>query len=323
MQSKKQSKLSLAVGAAILGLGLNAQAEVSISGHVSYNMVDRDSEENLAFQRNGFSESRFRFIANTDVDDLTVGIVQEFGIAEGEGAEDARRQEVLLTGDFGGLRLGQGNDAGDGILNGDLSGTAIIQPLASLSAAYGYSSSDYNGFDPGRGERIRYDSPKLAGAVVISGQIGEDNENELALAYKKKFDDGSSIRGGLFVSGSGEDEFGEDKDTDSSGFLIAYLHSSGFNIALTTAEKDNAAGDGEDGEFSAFKLGYKTGRHAVSISSGTSENAKNLGEVDATGIAYVFTMSKGVEFYAGSMEFDADDNSKDEDFVVLGSRVKF
>ena len=43
----------------------------------------------------------------------------------------------------------------------------------------------------------------------------------------------------------------------------------------------------------------------------------------ATGIAYVYTMAKGVELYAASQEFDSDDNDADEDFVLFGTRVKF
>ena len=306
----------LTVGVATLALAAPAQAEVKLSGHVAYNLVDRDSEEDLVFQRNGFSESRFRMILSKKLDNgLTVGMVEEVGIAEGEGGLDARRQEVIVKGGFGGIRFGQGNDAGDGNLNGELSGTSVIQPMASNATAYGYSSSNYNGFDPGRGERLRYDSPKLGGAV-ISAQIGENSETEIGLRYKTSFMEGDKFRLGAFVTNT-------DNDKDSSGVLLSYSLPMGLNFSIATASKDNAAGAGVDGKFNAVKIGYKTGKHAVSVISGTSENPKNAVETDSSGLAYVYTMDKGMEFYAAVQQFDSDNNAVDEDFTVVGARVKF
>ncbi len=323
MSLSKKYQLPVVAGCSMLATALlvtsfNAQAEFSVSGHVAYNLVDRDSEEDLVFQRNGFSESRFRIIADKELESgLKVGLVQEFGIAEGEGALDSRRQEVLFTGDFGGIRFGQGNDAGDGLLNGDLSGTSVIQPVASLSAAYGYSSSNYNGFDPGRGERIRYDSPKLGGSTVVSAQLGENSEKEIGVSYKKKFEGGSQIRAGLFISDSG------DADKDSNGILISYKMNNGLNFTVASSSMDNSAGAGNDGDFTSFKIGYTTGKHAVSLISGTSENAKNAVETDATGVAYVYKLDKAIEVYGSVQQFDSDDDTADEDFTVIGTRVKF
>lgn len=130
------------VGTGMLGASLPAHSEFKVSGHAAYNAVDRDSEEDLVFQRNGFSESRFRLIYAHELESgMKIEVAQEFGIAEGEGSLDSRRQEVIFKDSWGGVRFGQGNDAGDGNLNGDLSGTSIIQPMASNAAAYGYSSN--------------------------------------------------------------------------------------------------------------------------------------------------------------------------------------
>ena len=302
----------------ICGLVLNVQADVTISGHVAYDIVDRSSKEDLSFQRHGFSESRFRLIADKDLDNgLKVGIVQEIGFAEGGGELSARRQEILIAGIFGGVLLGEGSDAGDGVLNGDTSGTVLIQPSSSISVAYGYSPSNYNGFDPDRGERVRYDSPKLLGGLIISGQIGENAENQVAFVYKNNFDDASSIRIGVFYSSTRE------SNTDSNGMLFSYLSNSGFNVSIATSSKDNAAGAGLDGEFDSIKLGYRFSKHAVSLITGISKNPKNIVETDSSGIGYVYKFGKGIELYAGIQEFDSSDNANDEDFILLGTRVKF
>ena len=70
-------------------------------------------------------------------------------------------------------------------------------------------------------------------------------------------------------------------DSDSSGVLVAYGLQNGLNFAVVTSSKDNAAGS-EDGDFSAVKIGYKTGPHAFSFISGTSENPGNPVETDST-----------------------------------------
>ena len=306
------------IGAGLLGISLPAQSDLTLSGHVAYNVVDRDSEDDIVFQRNGFSESRFTLVYEKELEGgRAIEVVEEIGIGEAEGALDSRRQEVIYKGDFGGFRFGQGNDAGDGNLNGDLSGTTIIQPMASNAAALDYSSDDYNGFDPGRGERIRYDSPRLGDGAIVSAQLGEDDEIEIGLRYNTMIKDGK-LRVGAFITNTNSDI-----DEDSFGILVAYALQNGWNFAVSTSSKDNAAGDGEDGDFVAFKVGYITGKHAVSLVSGTSENPGNPVETDAVGVAYVYLWDTGIELYAAVHEFDSDDNDVDEDFVVFGTRVKF
>lgn len=306
------------IGAGLICISLPAQSELKISGHVAYNAVDRDSEDDIVFQRNGFSESRFTLVYVKELEDgRAIEVVQEIGIGEGEGALDAQRQEVIYKGAFGGFRFGQGNDAGDGNLNGDLSGTTLIQPMASNAVALGYESANYNGFDPGRGERIRYDSPRLGDGAIVSAQLGEDDEIEIGLRYNTMIKDGK-LRVGAFVTNTKSDI-----DEDSFGILVAYALENGWNFAVSTSSKDNAAGDGEDGDFDAFKIGYKTGKHAVSLVSGTSENPGNPVETDAVGVAYVYLWDTGIELYGAVHEFDSDDNDVDEDFVAFGTRVKF
>jgi hypothetical protein len=306
------------VGAGLLGISLPVQSELKISGHVAYNAVDRDSEDDIVFQRNGFTESRFTLVYVKELEDgRAIEVVEEIGIGEGEGALASRRQEVIYKGDFGGFRFGQGNDAGDGNLNGDLSGTMVIQPMASNAAALDYDSDNYNGFDPGRGERIRYDSPRLGDGAIVSAQLGEDDEIEIGLRYNTVIKDGK-FRVGAFMTNTNSDI-----DEDSIGILVAYALQNGWNFAVSTSSKDNAAGDGEDGDFNAFKIGYKTGMHSFSFLSGTSDNPGNPVETDAVGVAYVYLWDTGIELYGAVHEFDSDDNDVDEDFVVFGTRVKF
>ena len=308
--------------AALIGSGLcfasfPAQSELTISGHVAYNAVDRDSEDDITFQRNGFSESRFKLAFSKVLENsMILEVVEEIGIDDGEGELDARRQEILLKGEFGGLRFGQGNDAGDGVLNGDLSGTAVIQPIASQSAALDYASADYNGFDPGRGERIRYDSPRIGDIGTVSVQLGNNDEIEIAFRYDAEVADGK-LRVGAFLA-----DTSSDIDSDSNGILVAYGLKNGISFALVTSSKDNTAGS-EDGDFQAIKVGFETGPHAFSVISGTSENPGNAVETDSFGLAYLYMLDKGIEVYAAVNDFDSDDDSVDEDFVAFGTRVKF
>jgi hypothetical protein len=84
------------VGAGLLGISLPVQSELKISGHVAYNAVDRDSEDDIVFQRNGFTESRFTLVYVKELEDgRAIEVVEEIGIGEGEGALASRRQEVI------------------------------------------------------------------------------------------------------------------------------------------------------------------------------------------------------------------------------------
>lgn len=296
---------------------LPAHSELTISGHVAYNVVDRDSEDDITFQRNGFSESRFKLAYKKALENgLGLEVVEEIGIADGEGVLDARRQEVVVTGDFGGVRFGQGNDAGDGLLDGDMSGTAVIQPIASQSDALGYPLANYSGFDPGRGERIRYDSPRFGDSGTISAQLGNDDEIEIAFRYN------TEIAGGKFRVGAFLTNTNSDIDSDSRGILLAFAMENGLNFAVVSSSKDNTAGS-EDGDFLALKAGFVTGPHAFSILSGTSENPGNPVETDSFGLAYVYMMDPGIELFAALNDFDSDNDAADEDFLAFGTRVKF
>lgn len=297
---------------------LPAHAELAISGHVAYNVLDRDSEDDITFQRNGYSESRFSFAYRRALENgLGVEVVEEIGIGEAEGNNlRARRQEVILTGGFGGVRFGQGNGAGDDLLNGDLSGTTVIQPLASQAFALGYDADNYDGFDPGRGERIRYDSPSFGDSGTVSIHLGNDDEVEIGFRYN------TEIGGGAFLLGAVLTNTNSDVDSDSGGILAAYAIDNGLNFAVVFSSRDNTAGT-EDGDFRAFKVGFKTGRHAFSVIAGTADNPGNAVETDSFGLAYVFTMEPGIELYAAINDFDSDANTADEDFLVGGTRVKF
>lgn len=309
---------SVVLGAGLIMSSLPAHSELAISGQVAYNVMDRDSEDDFTFQRNGYSESRFSLAYRRTLENgLGLEVVQEIGIGEAEGNNlRARRQEVIVTGDFGGVRFGQGNDAGDDLLNGDFSGTTVIQPIASQAFALGYDSDDYDGFDSGRGERIRYDSPSFGDSGSFSAQLGNDDEIEIGFSYNTEIADGAFRLGVVWTNTD------SDIDSDSSGILVAYAIDNGLNFAVVLSSRENTVAN-DDGDFQAIKVGYKTGLHAFSVVAGTSENPGNPVETDSFGIAYVYQMEPGIELYAAINDFDSDDDSVDEDFLVGGTRVKF
>lgn len=121
--------------AALIGLGwrfsrAQVKAELAISGFVIYNMVDRDSEDDNPFQLKVCSESRFMLAYSKLLENgMTIEVIEEIGFDNGERNVRTRRGEVVLKAYFGGIRLGQGNDTGDGVLKGDFSGTAVSSQL--------------------------------------------------------------------------------------------------------------------------------------------------------------------------------------------------
>ena len=307
------------LGAVLILSGLPAHAELAISGQVAYNVLDRDSEDDITFQRNGYSESRFSFAYRKTLENgMNLEVVEEIGIGEAESVDlRARRQEIIVTANFGGIRFGQGNDAGDDLLNSDLSGTTVIQPIASQAFALGYNQNNYNGFDPGRSERIRYDSPNFGKSGNVSVQLGNDDEIGFGFRYN------TEIAGGAFRLGVVLTETGSNVDSDTFGVLAAYALENGLNFALVFSSQDNTTLTNRDGDFRAAKVGFKIGAHAMSVVAGNSENPGNAVDTDSFGVAYVFQWEPGIELYAAINDFDSDNNAVDEDFFLGGARVKF
>ena len=304
----KKTLLALAVTAA----AVSAQADTKLYGHVSYNIRDTDGVDDITFDRHGFSESRFGFRFSKQVGSVKALAFQEFGIAEGEGALDARKQAFGFSGSWGRVLLGEFNDVGDGILHADLAGTAVVDGITVGSA--GASGIGVNGFDPGRGEALRYYSPKLGGIATVGVQYQEFGGYEIAFRLNA-----GGFRFYAYTEDGGEN--GAADLDDNQGILVGYKIA-GFSATYVASERENDTAN-LDVEHQGLRLGYATGKHKFSISQASVETDGVDAEPESTSVEYLYNMAKGVQLWAQIEEVDNDDGTDDLEAIGVGGRIKF
>lgn len=298
----KKALLALAVA----GAAVSAQADTKLYGHVAYNIVDLDGANDIAYQGHAFSQSRFGFKFSKKLGNgLTAVALQELGLPNsGESTLNSRRHAFGFKGDFGQVLLGQYNDVGDGVLNADLAGTGLVNPLGSNSAsAVGIG---VNGFDPGRGDGLRYYSPKLGGIATIGLQSTDNGGSEVALKL--------NANGFRLYAFSADNGAGSN---DTEGFLVGYKAPIGLSVTYTASEQD-----GTNIEHDGFKIGYATGKHKVSYSQTERETAGVAGN-ESTGLSYLYNMAKGVQLWVGYKEVETAAGVQVNEGIAVGGRVKF
>jgi predicted porin len=297
---------------AIAGAAVSAQADTKLYGHVAFNLgvIDDNvttTKDEAAMGRNGFSESRFGFSFSKKLDGgLTAVANQEFGLNDrGAGYTDGqnnlriRRNSFGFAGDFGKVTLGFDNDVGDGVINADLAGTNLIDPMSSNDSATGFG---VNGFDPDVGDGLRYYSPKIGGIATIGAQLQDTGGTEVALKV-----DVSGFRFNAFSSDTGT-------GTEDSGYLVGYKAPIGLSVTYVSSERKTATKTEHDG----WKIGYAAGKHKVSYSN----VSQKLGD-EATALAYMYNMAKGVELYAVYKDLENNAGVEQKSGVVVGGRVQF
>jgi len=335
---------SIAV-AAMVGT-LPAHAEITAYGRVTYNAILDDTTDDVFFGRHEFAESNFGIKGSKKWGNITIGANVEVGLNEGvsnltQTGNNARtriQQISVSSKKYGTLKLGSGPAVTWVVSDVDQSGTWFSDPLG-VSSRFGASRRGPAGqsqtpFVQGQGifgERVRYDSPKFWGGAVIQAQLGEDNSNEIAFKYVGK----NGIRFNVWNSdyGDGDNDSNVQENIDGveglqgffgaergRGVLLAYKHSSGFNINTTHVIADQFAGG--DRDLSVIKLGYTVGKHAVSISQGYygSEDATGASGPDheRTTFAYNFKPVAGIQFWAQATNGDTDGEESFNSFVIGG-----
>ena len=180
--------------------------------------ADNGDEAQLFNADNDFSSTRVNFTGKGKItDDLTAGATIEVQIESNSSADvtipseraaargtgfNERKLEVFFDSEsLGMLSLGQGSTASDGIAEIDLSGTQVISGSGfdALGASIEYLTSGTNapsGFAVGdlinnqdglsRDDRMRYDSPSLAGFVASTSWVDADTW-DVALRYAGEF----------------------------------------------------------------------------------------------------------------------------------------
>ncbi|MGH1438906.1 MAG: porin [Cellvibrionaceae bacterium] len=321
-----------------------ALADVSLSGHVSAQITDRDSSDDTVFQQLGFSQSRFRIKADKEIKGLTFGINQEYGTGNEQSSINVRQHSLFVKGAFGTIRLGDHNDVGDGYMNTGVNGTWRSNPIAVNSFTHGTNGAS-NGFDPGRGQALRYYSPKIGGVATFGIQFENDGRAAAALNVGTH---GFAFK--AFAEDSG------DAETDASGIMVGYRAPFGLGITYVAASKDRAAsstttaapgatfsvdpatgvivpsatvtttvGEGTD-EFEGIQVGYSMGKIRASISKTERDNTDNGGAadtVDTVGAGFEYDYGKGVTFWVSYLDLEGNDVVADDTAVSLGALFTF
>ncbi len=171
----------------------NRKVSLQISGNVAYALFfnDAGNDGDTSLGQTIANQSKFRFVGKARINsDLYAGYRVEFGIggvdvgsvnrnnaAAGAGPLTLRYNDIFVgSKTFGKLTIGHGSQASDFASEVDLSGT-IYYGGGSLNEWNAQSN-----LDGGRVERVRYDSPSIAGFKVSASW--QDNETvDVALRY--------------------------------------------------------------------------------------------------------------------------------------------
>lgn len=355
--------LSAAVGAALLALSgqVYAQAsgiEVRLSGQVNRAIlhVDDGVDSEQFFVDNSNSSTRFRLSATAPLTPgLRLGAIfePEFqsnpsqGVsmterdADGGGATlNERHMDVFVEGGFGKVSLGQGDAAANGATEVDLSGTSVANwsaGAALIGGGFGFRG-DADVFLPAsigntisnldfesRYDRVRYDSPKFAGFSVAAslGSKGDQDARELALWYTGDLGGLGRLAAAVGFSNQNESGVGGEDD-ETTGGSVSWLHGSGLNLTLAHSQREFRA-TGDEGKFTYAKVGYKFGKHAVSLDWGKGENQRVDGEEsDMIGVGYVWAPVAWADIYAALKRHSLDvSGAEDISLFMVGTRVKF
>ena len=347
--------ISAAVGAALLALSGQAYAqatgiEVRLSGQVNRAImhVDDGEDSNQFFVDNINSSTRFRLSATAPLTPgLRLGAIFEpefpsnpsnaVTMADRDIAAEfnERHMDVFLEGGFGKVSLGQGDGAANGGTEVDLSGTAVANWAGAslIGGGFGFRNDAGVLFGPtigntisnqdfeSRYDRLRYDTPKFGGFSLAAslGSSGDQDARELALWYSGDLGGLGRLAGAL---GWSKQEVPGGVDDETVGGSVSWLHGSGLNLTLSHSQRDLP---GREGEFLYAKVGYKFGRHAVSLDWGKGENQRADGEEsDMIGVGYVWAPVAWADIYAAVKRHSLDvSGAEDISVFMVGTRVKF
>ncbi len=253
-----------------------------------------------------------------------------------------RKLSVFFAEDsLGRLTIGQDSAATDGIAEIDLSGTSLagyadgtvigggLSFYDRMTADYSDSTvgSVFKDLDGGRYDLVRYDTPKFYG-FSFAGSLGEENKNEIALRYNKKFDM-LHVVGGIGYATEGSNSSSDDRWSGS----ISALLDNGLNFTLAGGVGTENDANRDDPSYWYGKIGYQlhlfsVGKTAFSVDYGSYQDFVNNdddGTLFGTQLVqYIDSLSS--QFYLGyrQMQLDRDLTDMDDIYsVVSGVRVKF
>jgi predicted porin len=344
----------MAVSSALAAPMAAHAVKYKLSGQINRAITfsDDGATSSVQFVDNISSGTRWRMTGSEDIGNgMKVGFNWEWqnssnpssaatikGPAGGD-SQSMRKAEVWFSGRWGKLSVGQGDGAGNGTTEMDLSGTTNVNYYSRQSFGGGFAwrtssggtlpgglthGETFDEFDAfSRYDRVRYDTPAL-GPATVSGSVGDDNKWEVAARA------GSGIGGGQLSAGV---FYGSSTASKNRwGGSASYLFSQGTNITIAGAmnEPDVAPGTPtEDATSWYVKLGHTWGNNAASVGYGEAEDVV-LGFKDkGWNIGFNHNIPKAkVDLYAGfhsnSLDTPAAVASVDDiNIFVLGTKLRF
>jgi len=349
--------LAVAVSSALATPMAAHAVKYKLSGQVNRAMVYQNDGNNtdIQFIDNISSGTRWRLTGSEDIGNgMKVGFNWEWqnsqnpgspGSAIGSGdfgeAETMRKAEVWFSGGWGKVSLGQGDGAGNGTTEVDLSDTwnVTYYGRTSFGAAvawrtsaggtitsggttltHGNTFAEFDAFS--RYDRVRYDTPAL-GPVTLSVSAGQADKYEGAARWSQGLG-GGQISAGAFY---GTDNTAGVKNR--YGGSIAYLFSFDTNILLAGAENEPDGAGSTKASTWYLKVGHKWGNNAVSASYGESNDVTVGFKNKGFQIGFNHNIPKAkVDLYAGvqgnTLDTPSGTASVDDIYTVaIGTKLKF
>lgn len=351
----KKTLLATAVAAGLVLMGMQpVQAvEVKLSGQINRAIMwaDNGNDSELIHVDNDNSSTRFRLTGKEQVSpSVKVGVAWETefesntssGVDVPNNSDNSasfkeRKLEAYFVVPFGKISIGQGDGAANGTSERDLSGTSVImysgvndtagsiqfrQGDNTAIAEVGDTRSNFDGLS--RNDRLRYDTPKLAG-FSLATSITNGDAWEVALRYASEFDGFGKIAAAVGYVDS--DERSTPEFTQLGG-SVSYLSPVGVNLTIAYGSRDIDGGTSDDPMGYYAKVGYKFGKHAIAVEYGMTEDLDASGDESSNyGLAYVAKPWSGVELYAAYRVYELDrtgvSDIGDINQFLVGTRVKF
>ncbi|WP_096787517.1 porin [Rhodobacter sp. CZR27] len=353
--------LTLPAHAADLTFSNAAGTTVTFYGQVNltYQGVDDGRDTYDSFVDNSNSTSRVGFWIDGKLFDNRFRFNLETGLgikntAETSQTEDAnwidwqrtdiRKLEVVSSGNFGAIWLGQGSMATDGAAEVDNSGTSLAgySNLADTAGGFffrdGEALSDvtiggvFRNLDGSRRFRLRYDTPEFSGFTISAAAgtdvLSEDDDAtyyDAALRYGHEND---TFALDAAMGYSWKDDDGEMTEQALASASATHLPS-GLNLTLAMGEQMS-----DEGQYLYAKLGWRgdlvpVGETAIAADIYDGSDFGTVGsESGSWGVTAVQQFADiGLEAFLGYRVYDHDDvpgaDYEDISTVLVGARWKF
>jgi hypothetical protein len=377
----QKTTLSIACASVLMAVSPWVAADVTLKGHVNRAIMYADDgvDSETFFVDNDNSSTRIIIDARHPLnDDVTVGAqfeVEQQSQASNEVSmgsypnhnsfRERKLETYFMSKKMGTLWLGQGDTASKATSEVDLSGTAVASyaETGGTGGALQWRTSDGSKLDGnlairnvtthfdglGRNDRVRYDTPKLAGFMLSASAVTAE-QYDVALRYDNDFGF-MKLAGALAYAdfGTTPRNFGGSiAETQFNGSISA-LFDFGLNLTLsagttdfeslsdlTDTLKDTLEEDRERDQPVNYwgKLGYQfsalpLGKTAVSIEYGETLDLAAQGDTyktyGASLVQNIDAASTELFLHYQGFELDRDHSVNPEDiFVVMGgARVKF